>query len=545
MGQSVSSLSRFQSRSESRSRSLSEALFSESQSRSQSLRRRSGACSSSSMRGVPSSDRRDHTLELPDECLALIFSSLSPSDRKRCSLVCRRWLAVEGQSRHRLSLDARKDLLSFAPALLSRFDSVTKLALKCDRRSESIGDDALALISSRLPRLSRLKLRACRQLTDLGMSALAANCPDLRKLSCSSCAFGPKAVDAVLRACPLLEDLSLKRLRGLSDPTAASDLLLLLAPCSSSSLRSICLKELYNAQCFAPLIAGSPHLRSLKVLRCSGDWDLLLEEITSRVPSVADVHLEKLQVGDRGLFALSACADLEVLHLVKTPECTDAGLAAVADGCRRLRKLHLDGWRSNRIGDLGLSAVARGCPELQELVLIGINPTALSLGLLAGCCRTLERLALCGCETVGDAEIACLAARCLSLKKLCIKGCPLSDRGMEALARGCPNLVKVKLKRCRSVTPECVEWLKAVRGESFAISLDAAEQQEQDAVSASESGVQDTAAEQIPELIDQFAAVDLPSSSSSRSALSKSRMRHFMVSAFRRWSSGSGNPPSS
>ncbi|XP_008796478.2 F-box protein At1g47056-like [Phoenix dactylifera] len=477
---------------------------------------------------------RDHTLDLPDECLALIFHSLGSGDRKRCSLVCRRWLAVEGQSRHRLALDARAALLDPAPALFARFDAVTKLALKCDRRSESIGDDALAIIAARCPKLSRLKLRACRQLTDRGMAALAASCPALRKLSCASCTFGPAGIAAVLLSCPLLEDLSIKRLRGLTD---AADPV---GP-PSSALRSICLKELYNAQCFAPLIAGSPNLRSLKILRCSGDWDLLLEEIAGRVPGIFEVHLEKIQVSDRGLFALSSCPDLEVLHIVKVPECTDAGVTAIADKCRLLRKIHIDGWRTNRIGDLGLIAIARGCPNLQELVLIGVNPTVLSLEPIASICRGLERLALCGCETIGDAEISCIAAKCAALKKLCIKGCPVSDRGMEALADGCPSLVKVKLKRCRGVTPEGVEWLRAARGESFAVNLDSVEKQEQD-LSMSESRVQENGVEQNPVLADHIAAIDLPSSSNSngRSASSKARLRNF-VASFRRLSVGSSN----
>lgn len=94
------------------------------------------------------------------------------------------------------------------------------------------------------------------------------------------------------------------------------------------------------------------------------------------------------------------------------------------------------------------------CPNLQELVLIGLNPTRISLELIAANCQNLERLALCGSETVGDAEISCIAAKCIALKKLCIKSCPVSNCGIEALAGGCPNLVKVKLKKCRGVTGE-------------------------------------------------------------------------------------------
>lgn len=42
------------------------------------------------------------------------------------------------------------------------------------------------------------------------------------------------------------------------------------------------------------------------------------------------------------------------------------------------------------------------------------------------------------------------------------------------LAWGCPNLVKVKVKKCRDVTDEMAEWLKANR-ESLAVNLDSGE----------------------------------------------------------------------
>ncbi|URD76453.1 F-box domain [Musa troglodytarum] len=481
---------------------------------------------------------RDHTLDLPDECLALVFQSLGAGDRKRCSLVCRRWLVVEGQSRHRLSLDARAALLEAAPAIFSRFDAVSKLALKCDRRADSIGNEAIALVAARCPNLTRLKLRACRTVTDAGMAAVADHCPGLRKLSVGSCTFGSKGIEAVVRGCALLEELSIKRLRGLPDATVIGNVVV-----KAASLRSVCLKELYNGQCFSRLIAGSSNLKTLKLIRCSGDWDRLLEDVANKVPGIIEIHLEKLQVSDRGLSALSSCADLEILHLVKTPECTDAGLASVAERCRLLRKVHIDGWKTNRIGDEGLIVVAKQCPNLQELVLIGVNPTARSLGLIASNCRNLERLALCGSETFGDAEITCIASKCMALKKLCIKGCPVSDQGMEALVGGCPKLVKVKVKKCRGVTPGCADWLMTCRDGMLAVNLDITGPIEQQEASVGESRI----IESNEQLIDQIGAVELlPSSSTSRPSPWKTRMcyyagRNFVASALRRWSHGSSN----
>ncbi|GAU38283.1 hypothetical protein TSUD_157680 [Trifolium subterraneum] len=97
--------------------------------------------------------RRNYIDEIPDECLASILHFLDAGDRKSCSVVCQRWLRVEGESRQRLSLNAEAKLIDFVPSLFTRFDSVTKLALRCNRKSISINDDALILISLRFEAL--------------------------------------------------------------------------------------------------------------------------------------------------------------------------------------------------------------------------------------------------------------------------------------------------------------------------------------------------------------------------------------------------------
>ncbi|KAL8528740.1 hypothetical protein ACS0TY_006265 [Phlomoides rotata] len=410
----------------------------------------------------------DYTSEIPDECLSLIFQCLSSGDKMRCSLVCRRWLVAEGQNRHRLALNASANVAAHLPAIFTRFDSVTKLSLRCDRKSISINDDALTLISLRCRNLTRLKLRGCREVSDQGMFAVAQNCKSLRKFSCGSCMFGAKGMNALLNNCNSLEELSVKRLRGIEIGSAAEPI----GPgIAASSLKSITLKELYNGQCFAPLVIGSKNLKTLKILRCLGDWDRLLEGVSGRKNCLAEIHLERLQVSDVGLMAVSNCAGLENFHLVKAPDCSDEGISAIAENCKLLRKLHIDGWRTNRIGDEGLIAVAKNSVNLVELVLIGVNPSSVSLMAMASNCEKLERLALCGSGSVGDAEISCVAAKCKALKKLCIKCCHVTDSGIKAFAFGCPNLVKIKVKKCVGVSSEVVDWLRERRA-SLELNLD-------------------------------------------------------------------------
>lgn len=500
---------------------------------------------SNSTRNSDSDSDCDYSSFIPDECLACVFQLLGSGDRKRCSLVSRRWWRVEGQSRYRLSLNANVEICGAIDSIFNRFDSVTKLALKCERRSESIGDDALVLISEKCRKLTRLKIRACKELSEVGLSALARNCRSLRKFSCGSCTFGAKGMNALLNNCDTLEELSVKRLRCNPDGAALEPIGPGLA---SNSLKSICLKELYSGQCFGPLIMGAKNLKTLKLYRCSGDWDKLLEEITSRVTSLVEVHLERIQVSDVGVAALASCVNIEILHLVKTPECTNLGLMAVAEGCKLIRKLHIDGWKTNRISDEGLIAVAKHCPNLLELVLIGVNPTCVSIERLATNCRSLERLALCGSETVGDAEISCIAAKCVALKKLCIKSCPVSDHGMEALAGGCPNLVKVKVKKCRAVTSEGADWLRLNRA-LVAVNLDTAEPENQEVVvgdGAQEVNVAENAPETAQDMGTNVASSSNGRPRSVRSASFKARLRltagrSLVACTLRRWSSFSGS----
>ncbi|CAI9780779.1 unnamed protein product [Fraxinus pennsylvanica] len=91
--------------------------------------------------------------------------------------------------------------------------------------------------------------------------------------------------------CKSLEELSVRRLTGIKDSFATEPIGL---GTLASSLKSIVLEELYNG---------------------------LLETISGRKNCSMEIHLERLQVSDVGLMAISKCSDLEVFRLVKTPDC--------------------------------------------------------------------------------------------------------------------------------------------------------------------------------------------------------------------------------
>lgn len=139
-------------------------------------------------------------------------------------------------------------------------------------------------------------------------------------------------------------------------------------------------------------------------------------------------------------------------------------MAAIAEGCKLLRDLYIDGGKARSMGgDESLGAVGGHCPNLQKLSLVEVRPTAASLAVVGGKCRKLERLAVWRCETLGDAEMACIAAKCGALKEMSIKECGgVSDRGLMELGCGCPRLEWLTVKKCRLVTAEGVDSLLAM-----------------------------------------------------------------------------------
>ncbi|XP_043713211.1 F-box protein At1g47056-like [Telopea speciosissima] len=401
--------------------------------------------------------------DLPDECLARIFKSMGSSlDLETCSLVCRRWLRVENQNRHCLFLEVegperpKPDLIPLIPSLFTRYDALTTLALKCSipYGPVLIGNDALILISLHCRNLTRLKLLACDELIDEAMTAFALNCKGLKELNCDYCNFGAKGINAFLDHSSSLENLSLKRIKGLTDSSAAMPI----GPgVAAKSLKKICIEKVL-CQCFGPLIIGSKKLRTLEISNCysRNRWDELLKAIVEEVTGgLVEIYMKSLVVTDVGLFSISnCCSNLEILHLDKMLEFTNWGLVSIANHCRRLRELHIRGRKVNiNIGDEGLIAIAKGCPNLEELVLCGINFTYLSLSLLATNCQNLERLAVGWSNTFGDAEISCIADKCIALKNLDIKECPITtNHVMEALPGRCSNLVQVKIRNCSGMS---------------------------------------------------------------------------------------------
>lgn len=117
---------------------------------------------------------------------------------------------------------------------------------------------------------------------------------------------------------------------------------------------------------------------------------------------------------------------------------------------------------------------------LKELRLIGVNTSRTGLEYVGANCAKLEALALCRCETIRDGEIRCIASEFAALKELWIEECPVTDEGIKAFGWGCPNLLEIKVNKCKGVTSDhVVDWLGETRG-SLLVNIDVSEIEDDD-----------------------------------------------------------------
>lgn len=103
------------------------------------------------------------------------------------------------------------------------------------------------------------------------------------------------------------------------------------------------------------------------------------------------------------------------------------------------------------VGDPGVAAIANGCSRLKVINLSYCasitDESLLSISQL----RDLVQLELRACVLVTSVGISCVAASCKHLKELDTKRCSfVDDSGILAVAKGCPNLRQVNSMSCVS-----------------------------------------------------------------------------------------------
>ncbi|KAI9401457.1 hypothetical protein POPTR_001G125800v4 [Populus trichocarpa] len=352
----------------------------------------------------------DRTLLLGDDLLLKILSKLPDSQRNPNSLVCKRWLNLQGRLVRSLKVLDWEFLES--GRLLSRFPNLTHVDLLngcvvrphdcCVRLSHRVFQmDINSGVSGFLP-----DWRVCEEnlspveVVDRGLRVLASGCPNLRKLV----VVGASEIGLLSFAedCLTLQELELHK-------------------CNDDALRGI-------AACM-----------NLQILKLVGNVDGFYGSL------VSDIGLTILAQGCKRLvkLELSGC------------EGSFDGIKAIGQCCQMLEELTICDHRM----DCGWLAGLSYCENLKTLRFLSCKRIDPSPGPdeYLGCCPALERLHLRKCQLRDKKSLKALFKVCEAVREIVVQDCWGLDNDMFSMASICRKVKFLSLEGCSLLTTEGLE----------------------------------------------------------------------------------------
>lgn len=422
----------------------------------------------------------DLTASLSDELLFRILVHVSENPYP-CSLVCKRWLRLQGMLKTTLRLKEWSFIES--GGMTCRFPNLTDVDLSgawltAPNKQPSIFFThhfiTIHLGTNAYDPVSIERFIEDQQVTpsslDWGLKVLADGCPGLQRL----CLIDVRR--------PTYNPLSFRRreasnTKGAEEKTKQNDGA---AQANHPSSEWGTLKALKGGD------EGAK--KSLQPVKVDPSRKGGLAYLAKKCPTLQELILN--QCTDDSLYAISACQNLQILRLVGTVSgfyhCTftDVGLTILAKGCSRLVKLELSGCEASYDG---IAAIGQCCFMLEELTLSNqgfyegwiaalfycsclktlrlesckqIDPIPGPSEHLRGC-ATLQCLELVRCNLRDKAGFSALILVAASVKELHFQDCWGLDDGTFRLVETCRRVRLLSLEGCALLTTVGLEALVA------------------------------------------------------------------------------------
>ncbi|XP_045299017.1 exocyst complex component 3-like protein isoform X7 [Leopardus geoffroyi] len=369
---------------------------------------------------------------------------------------------VAGLQLQELSLHGCQDLSTEAVAALCRLQSGL-ISLDLGGCS-GLADGALVAISQGLGHLQRLSLRKLQRLTDAGCTALG-DLQELQSLDLAECCLVSgwglaQALGSGHRAPAPLASLSLAYCASLKDASVLS-----LIPVLSPSLRVLDLSSCV-ALTNRTLQAISAYLTHLSVLRLAWckelrDWGLLgLGEPSEEPTQEPQDHLRaKLR---RNLRSRSLFPQLhqELEHQASGPKEPPQPQGPSLLMLRALQELDLTA--CSKLTDASLAKVLR-FPQLRQLSL-SLLPALTDKGLVAVAkgCPSLEHLVLSHCSLLSDEGWAQAASSWPRLRHLNLSSCSqLTEQTLDTIGQACKQLRMLDVSMCPGISMAAIRHFQA------------------------------------------------------------------------------------
>ncbi|XWS51589.1 hypothetical protein CRYUN_Cryun12cG0189700 [Craigia yunnanensis] len=316
---------------------------------------------------IPKFPNIDRTLLLSDVLLLNILSKLPLSQRNPNSLVCRRWLNLQGRLVRSLKI-LDWDFVD-SGRLITRFPNLTHVDLLngclfslrnsgilLTHRMVSMQISSVFFSNWKLLEESLLPV----EVVDRGLQALANGCPNLRRLVFICFDIG---ITILAQGCKRLVKLELSGCEGSFDGIKAIG-----QCCLMLEELTICDHRMDDAWLAA--LSYCENLKTLKLLSCKRiDLSPGPDEYLGFCPSLERLHLHKCQLRSkksvRALFRVC-----EAVREVVVQDCwgLDNDMFRFASVCRRVKFLSLEG--CSLLTTEGLEAVILSWQDLENLIVV-------------------------------------------------------------------------------------------------------------------------------------------------------------------------------
>eukprot|EP00299_Pterocystis_sp_00344_P018321 c9151_g1_i1.p1 GENE.c9151_g1_i1~~c9151_g1_i1.p1 ORF type:complete len:556 (-),score=72.28 c9151_g1_i1:79-1746(-) len=257
-----------------------------------------------------------------------------------------------------------------------------------------------------------LDMSWCAGVTDIGVTVLAMNCPNIKILRLSMCRrVTDEGVMHLARNCHELEELSLAGCRHVGDKSVA----LLATQCHRLHTLDLvwCGGITNHGMLHLAKRWSSRRLRSLGLNGCRSISDLALSRLGDGCPALLSLELEGCEsITDLGaVFLARACRLIRHLNLSRCPQISDSALKAIAKHCEFICVLKLCGCQ--KVTDVGVGLIVSRCVHLRSLHLTGCGGvTITAFNSLASRRLRLNELDVRGCAKIGDVDAAHLVGLC-------------------------------------------------------------------------------------------------------------------------------------
>jgi len=334
------------------------------------------------------------------EILSLIFSYLDVKDKGRVAQVCATWKNAAYNRMVWKGVEAKLHLRRANPSL---FPSLVKRGIK---RVQVLSlRRSLRDVINGVDNLESLNLSGCFNVTDVGLGhAFVKDLAQLTSLNLSLC---KQITDSSLgRIAQSVRNLDTLNLGGCSNITSSGLLL---------------------------LGWGLRKLKKLSLRSCRHVSDMGIYQICGSNPDE-----------DNGML------QLETLDLQDCQKLSDQALKYISDGLNKLKSLNLS--FCSCVTDTGLRYLAK-MPSLDELNLRSCdNISDIGLGFLAEGGSRVLTLDVSFCERIGDSALLHISQGLFHMKSLSICACPITDDGINKIARTLHELTTLNIGQCSKIT---------------------------------------------------------------------------------------------